>query len=71
MPPVALYGEDKKPDMKHSQLPVRESAEGELQHYVHERPGLLLKMLEIAETCWEEDTKMLSRDQPVLPALKA
>jgi len=40
--------------MKNSQPSLRENTEGELRHYLHERPNLLLKMLDIAEGCWQE-----------------
>lgn len=33
----------------------QENDEDELRHYVNERPGLLLKMLEVAENCWHEE----------------
>lgn len=40
--------------MNNSQPAREESHEGELQHYVNERPDLLLKMLDVAEACWQE-----------------
>lgn len=42
--------------MKNSRLP-REHEESHLPGYLHERPELLLKMLEIAETRWRESKR--------------
>lgn len=43
--------------MKNAQTPRPEHAKNELQHYLHERPALVLKMLDIAEACWQESSK--------------
>ncbi|MBW3566951.1 MAG: hypothetical protein KY410_03160 [Proteobacteria bacterium] len=43
--------------MKNSPSPHSESRQGELGHYLHERPDLLLKALDIAERCWHESNE--------------
>lgn len=40
--------------MKNSSSSHSENRQGELGGYLHERPNLLLKALDIAERCWRE-----------------
>ena len=56
--------------MKNSQLPNSDSRQGELGHYLHDRPDLLLKTLDIAERCWHERNKNTLREH-ACPAISA